>query len=155
MAHSNTQLTFEQKLVLRNKAKDELLRLEAVYSDEETRDKINRFKEKFGICEIVYKVVLEEHQFNKTGKHFERLRVDMTQAPYALNYAGYDFDKDLLTHLFGAEKRIGSRSVKTLRDSLTHSVNQKAIDELLNREDELYWYMDQFLSKIRSFDSSA
>ena len=155
MAHSITKLTFEQKLMLRNKAKDELLRLEAVYSDEETRDKINRFKEKFGICEIVYKVVLEEHQFNKTGKHFERLRVDMTQAPYALNYAGYDFDKDLLTHLFGAEKRIGSRSVKTLRDSLTHSVNQKAIDELLNREDELYWYMDQFLSKIRNFDASA
>lgn len=33
------------------------------------KKKINRFKEKFGICEIVYKVILEDHQFNKTGKH--------------------------------------------------------------------------------------
>jgi len=72
-----------------------------------------------------------------------------------LNYAGYDFDKDLLTHLFGAEEKVGSRTVKKLRDSLTHSVNQKAIDELINREEELYGYMDQFLSKIRDFDAAA
>ncbi len=79
----------------------------------------------------------------------------MTQAPYALEYAGYDFDKDLLTHLFGSEEKVGSRTVKKLRDALTHSLNQKAIDELLSREDELHGYMDQFLSKIREFDSAA
>ena len=79
----------------------------------------------------------------------------MTQAPHALTYAGYDFDKNLLTHLFGAEKRIGRRTVKKLRDALTHSVNQKAIDELIDREEELHGYMDQFLSKIREFDSAA
>ena len=63
------------------------------------KKKINRFKEKFGICEIVYKVILEDHQFNKTGKHLERLQVDMTQAPHALTYAGYDFDKNLLNEI--------------------------------------------------------
>ena len=155
MAHSITPLTAEQKLSLRNKARAELMRLEAVYSDEETREKINKFKEKFGICEIVYKVILEDHQFNKTGKHLERLQVDMKQAPHALNYAGYDFDKNLLTHIFGAEDKVGSRTVKKLRDSLTHSVNQKAVDELISREEELYGYMDQFLSKIRDFDAAA
>ena len=155
MAHNVTPLTVEQQLSLRNRAKAELIRLEAVYSDEETKEKINRFKEKFGVCEIVYKVILEDHQFNKTGKHLERLQVDMTQAPHALTYAGYDFDKNLLTHLFGAEKRIGRRTVKKLRDALTHSVNQKAIDELIDREEELHGYIDQFLSKIREFDSAA
>ena len=85
----------------------------------------------------------------------ERLQVDMTQAPHALKYAGYDFDKNLLTHLFGAEERIGCRTVKKLRDALTHSVNQEAIDELIDREEELHGYMDQFLSKIREFDSAS
>lgn len=85
MAHNVTPLTAEEQLLLRSRAKAELIRLVAVYADEETKEKINRFKEKFGICEIVYKVILEDHQFNKTGKHLERLQVDMTQAPHALN----------------------------------------------------------------------
>ena len=155
MAHNVTPLTAEEQLSLRKRAKDELFRLEAVCSDEKTKERINRFKEKFGICEIVYKVILEDHQFNKTGKHFDRLQVDMKQVPHALKYAGYDFDKNLLKHLFGSKEKIGCRSVKKLRDALTHSVNQKAIDELIARENELYGYMSQFLLKIREFDSST
>lgn len=42
---------------------------------------IDDFKEKFSIYEIVYKVILEEHQFNKTGKHLDYLKVTMTQVP--------------------------------------------------------------------------
>lgn len=99
---------------------------------------IDDFKEKFSICEIVYKVILEDHQYNKTGQHLERLQVTMTQAPHALKYAVYDFDKESLNKLFDAEEKIGSRSVKKLRDSLTNSMNQKAVDELTNRYDELY-----------------
>ena len=104
---------------------------------------------------LFIRLYLKIISLTKTGKHLERLQVDMTQAPHALTYAGYDFDKNLLTHLFGAEKRIGRRTVKKLRDALTHSVNQKAIDELIDREEELHGYMDQFLSKIREFDSAA
>ena len=72
-----------------------------------------------------------------------------------MSYAGYDFDRALLTKLFGGEERIGRRSVKKLRDALTHVMKQNAIDELLTREEELYSYMDQFLTKIREFDNDA
>lgn len=98
------QLDEAQKLALRNRAKDELVRLQELVSEKETKRMIDDFKEKFAICEIVYKVVLEDHQYNKTGKHLDYLKVDMTQAPHALKYAGYDFDKVLLNKLFGAEK---------------------------------------------------
>ncbi len=54
--------------------------------------------------------------------------------PYALAYTGYDFDKELLDHLYGLEKKIGNRSVKILLDVLTHSMKQNAVNELLNRE---------------------
>ena len=103
----------------------------------------------------LYIVILDDHQFNKTGKHPDRMKVDMTQVPYALSYAGYDFDRTLLTHLFGAEEKVGSRSVKKLRDALTHNMNQKAVDELIDRETELHSYMDQFLEKVREYDSAA
>ncbi|HZJ68820.1 MAG TPA: hypothetical protein VFD28_02290 [Candidatus Eisenbacteria bacterium] len=148
------QLDEAQKLALRNRAKDELVRLQKLVSEKETKRMIDNFKEKFAICEIVYKVVLEDHQYNKTGKHLDYLKVDMTQAPHALKYAGYDFDKVLLNKLFGAENKVGIRSVKKLRDSLTHSMNAKAVEELTNRESELHGYMDSFLTKINTFDAA-
>ena len=153
MAH--LVLSQKEQLELRNKAKAELERLETLYEDKEKSKMINDFKEKFSICEIVYKVILEDHQFNKTGKHLNRLKVNMQQAPYALSYAGYDYDRNLLTQLFGGDDHIGRRSVKKLRDALTHSVNHSAVTELQNRERELYGYMDAFLNKIRTFDNTV
>jgi len=155
VANKLKPLSAEEQHALREKAKSELERLEVVYADNHTKEKIHTFKEKYGICEIVYKVILDDHQFNKTGKHPDRMKVDMTQVPYALSYAGYDFDRTLLTHLFGAEEKVGSRSVKKLRDALTHNMNQKAVDELIDREAELHRYMDQFLEKVREYDSAA
>ena len=57
MADRVRPLTIEEQSALRDRAKRELERLEAVYSDEVAREKISRFKEKFGGCEIVYKAV--------------------------------------------------------------------------------------------------
>ena len=153
MADRVKPLTSEEKSALRERTKRELERLEAVYADEATRERVAKFKEKFGICEIVYKVVFSDYEFNRTGKQVRYLKINMSQAPSALLYAGYDFDRDLLTKLFGGEERVGRRSVKKLRDALTHAVKQSAVNELLIREEELYGYMDQFLTKVREFDN--
>ena len=153
MANSVKPLNSDEQRNLRNKAKAELQRLEAVFSDESVREKIDRFKDRFSVCEVVYKVILEDHQFNKTGEHPSRMQISMRQAPYALSYAGYDYERDLLANLFGAEERVGKRSVKKIRDLLNHKLNQAAVDELINRETELFGYMNSFLDKIRHYDS--
>ncbi len=155
MANIITPLSAEDQLTLRNKAKAELERLEGTLADEKLKKKIDDFKDKFSVCEIVYKVVLEDHQFNKYGVHKDRLQVSMKEAPYALTYAGYDFDRNLLSNLFSGEDHIGKRSVKKLRDALTHSVSKSAVEELEKRESELYGYMDSFLEKIRVFDATT
>lgn len=152
MANKIKQLNVDEQRNLRNKAKAELERLEAVFSDETVRKKVDKFKDLFSVCEIVYKVVLEDHQFNKTGEHPTRMQISMRQAPYALSYAGYDYERNLLANLFGAEERVGKRSVKKIRDLLNHSLNQSAVDELMDREEELYGYMNSFLDKIRYYD---
>lgn len=152
MSNAVTPLSAKDQLALRNKAKAELERLEKILADEATKKMVDDFKDHFSVCEIVYKVVLEDHQFNKYGVHKDRLQVSMKEAPYALTYAGYDFDRKLLTNLFGAEDRVGKRSVKKLRDALTHSISKSALNELKVRETELYEYMDGFLEKIRVFD---
>ena len=145
--------SLQQQRVLRDRAKAECLRLDAIRNDPEREDLINRFKSKFANCEIVYKIILEEHQYQKTKKHLDRLTIDMKQAPYALSFAGYQFDRNLLTELFGSRSTVGNRSVKKLRDDLTHNLKDNAIEELTNRNTELHNYMDQFLNTIRTFDT--
>jgi hypothetical protein len=49
---------------------------------------------------------------------------------HTLTYAGYDFDRNLLTNLFGAKDHVGKQSVKKLRDALTHSISKSAVGEL-------------------------
>lgn len=46
-------------------------------------------------------------------------------------------------------------SAKKLRDALTHSMSKDALQELKDRETELFGEMDRFLEKIRTFDEGA
>ncbi|MCI8396417.1 MAG: hypothetical protein HFJ52_01665 [Clostridia bacterium] len=147
------ELSEGEKFALRNQAKAELERIEKVFNDENTKILIDNFKNTFLLCEATYKVILAEHQKCK-GKTVTRLLVSMKQAPYALNFAGYDFEKDLLRKLFSAENHVGKKSVKKIRDSLTHKLDHDTINELLVRKEELFGYMNEFLVKIRTFDQN-
>ena len=151
---SSPKITEQEKQVLRNNAKAELERLEACMSDQSTVQLLDTFKNRFNICETVYKVILEEHQKRKGKPATNFLKVDMTQVPHALNFAGYSFDRTLLNELFGASSQKG-KTVKKLRDETTHGINEKAVKEIIARKDELFGYMDEFLTGIRSYESNA
>lgn len=151
---SSPKISEQEKQVLRNNAKAELERLEACMSDQSTVQILDTFKNRFNICETVYKVILEEHQKRKGKPTTNFLKVDMTQVPHALNFAGYAFDRTLLNELFGASSQKG-KTVKKLRDETTHGINDKAVKEIIARKDELFSYMDEFLTGIRSFESNA
>ena len=151
------QITEEDKKKLRDSAKAELERLEVIYSDEEVTKLLDDFKGKYNLCESVYKVILAEHQKVKGRKETDYLKVTMQQVPYALKFAGYGFDKALLTEIFGAKSQKGKtvHTIKKLRDAVTHSIDSKAVQEITDRKQELFGYMDAFLSGIRDFDAAA
>ena len=107
---SKPKITEEEKKKLRDSAKAELERLEAIYSDEEVTKLLDDFREKYNLCESVYKVILAEHQKVKGHKETDYLKVTMQQVPHALKFAGYGFDKALLTEIFGAKFPKGKNS---------------------------------------------
>ena len=139
---------------IRDSAKAELKRLERIQANAAVMNLLDAFKNKFNVCESVYKIVLKEHQISKGKADFNYLKVTMTQVPFALTFAGYDFDKELLNELFGSKSKRGM-TVKKLRDAVTHGINEKAVKEIMNRKDELFGYMDDFLNTIRTFDQTA
>lgn len=151
------QNTEEDKKKLRDSAKAELERLEVIYSDEEVTKLLDDFKGKYNLCESVYKVILAEHQKVKGHKETDYLKVTMQQVPHALKFAGYGFDKALLTEIFGAKSQKGKtvHTIKKLRDAVTHGIASEAVQEITDRKQELFGYMDAFLSGIRDFDAAA
>ena len=100
---SKPKITEEEKKKLRDSAKAELERLEAIYSDEEVTKLLDDFKGKYNLCESVYKVVLVRYQKTKGRKPEKHLVVDGRQVEATLKFAGYNFDKALLTEIFGAK----------------------------------------------------
>ena len=144
------KITKQEQLHLRVKAKNEVETLEAILSNSATVKILDEFKNKFNICETVYKIVLAEHQRRK-GKNDKCLKLDMRQVPDALLFAGYNFDRDLLNELFGSKSTKG-KTAKKLRDAVTHGIDSKAVAEIVSRNVELNAYMDEFLNVIKTFD---
>lgn len=116
-------------------------------------NKIDDFKRKFIICESVYKILLKKQQNDIKKTKNENLRIMIKQVKPALDYAGYPYDDNLFEKLFSTSTKVGGRTVKSIRDALTHNLSQSAINELLEREDELLGYMDSFLEMIRCHDN--
>ncbi|MBQ6524220.1 MAG: hypothetical protein IJI12_06115 [Atopobiaceae bacterium] len=125
----------------------EIDRLEAILVED--GQLINCFKDRFNICETVYKIALFEHQ-KSIGKRLEarQLKLDMRQAPSALSFAGYSIDRQLLTKLFGSKSRSGW-TAKAIRDALTHGIDQAALRELKEHKEEIFSSMAKFLDCIR------
>ena len=151
---SSVKISPESQKKLRHNAKAELTRLESIQANIETIKILDEFKNKFNICESVYKVVLKEHQLSKGKTDTNYLKLIMTQVPFALSFAGYSFGKDLLNELFGSSSKKGM-TVKKLRDAVTHGIDEKAAKEITDRKEELFGYMEDFLNTIRNFDQSA
>lgn len=150
---STIKITEKEKAQLRENAKLEVERLETLIANDRTVRMLDAFKNKFNICETVYKVILAEHQRRK-GNDPNHLKLHMTQVPHALSFAGYNFDRELLNDLFGSTSQKGM-TAKKLRDAVTHGIDQKAVDEITARNEELVAYMDTFLNVIKTFDNAA
>ena len=130
------------------KVQAELQRLEEVFENEDVTQKIDTLKDKFSVCEIVYKIILKDYLKSK-NEDTNELDINMTQVKPALRYAGYIIDTEEVRKLFGSQKTVGSRSVKKIRNELNHTLKQSAVTELIDRYDELIGYRDSFLNMIR------
>lgn len=152
---ANLRISDEDKKALRNTAKSEIERLEYILQQTEDIKVLDAFKNRFNVCESAYKIILAEHQKRKGKAVTTHLKIDMRQVPSALTFAGYIFEKQLLTDLFGAKASTKGRTAKQLRDGTTHNIDEDMVNEIVTRKDELFGYMDAFLETIKTFDAVA
>lgn len=147
---NSKHLSEQEQSELRKQASLELERLEAILEEAETKELLDRYKNRFNLCESTYKLVLREHQIRTKCEIKGQLKLDMRQVPFAMQFAGYTVEKELLNRLFGSESSQGKRSAEKLRDSVTHGIEQQAVDEIKARKDSLFQDMNDFLALIRA-----
>ena len=80
------KISLNEQLTLRNNPKLEIERLENILNNIDIKEKLDLIKNKFNICESAYKVILAKHQRRK-GNDVHYLKLQMTQVPYALQFA--------------------------------------------------------------------
>lgn len=148
------KVTEQEKIELRSNAKLEIERIENIFNDGDTLQLLDFFKNKFNICESAYKLILLEYQKAKGNiADLKSLKLDMRQVPFVLKFAGYTFDNNLLNELFGSTSKInGCKTVKILRNSITHGISDKCVEEIKERKEELFGYMNSFINNIKTFD---
>lgn len=59
---NSKHLSEQEQSELRKQASLELERLEAILEEAETKELLDRYKNRFNLCESTYKLVLREHQ---------------------------------------------------------------------------------------------
>lgn len=114
-----------------------------LYKHQET---INQFLGKFILCELCYKDLLYNYLTEKGKPNDKRtLNIDMRQVKPVAKLFALPMSKERLSVLFGSLETRGNQSAKKLRNSIMHSINQPAIEEIVNRKDELFEVLDEFI----------
>ena len=62
----------------------------------------------------------------------------------------YSIDDNTLLKLIGSEDARNNKSVKSLRNSLTHNIHKNDIEELKQCKDEIFAYMDNFINVLKT-----
>ena len=119
----------------------------------------NQFIDKFTLCDLTCKVVLEQYQkMRKRNGEEIKLVLDMRTIPHAFAWAEIDVDRHILSSIFGGSKgfkKKGSKSAKKLRDGILHAMNADDLQELLERQNTLMAAMDTYLALFLPPDDLA
>ena len=122
-------------------------------SAEEMRETRDQFIEKFILCEIAYKIVLKKALIiNDEFTTDNRMTLRIPQIISVLKLAGYEIEDDMLRKLFQTTEQYGlrgSKSAKLLRNGLEHGMNINDIKEIIERKEELFSLMEDFLEIIQ------
>ena len=137
---------------LKNEIEKKLDKMEANLENQETVRLRWQFVDKFILCEVACKLVLQAYhksEGNEVALKDEKLIMNSILA--AMKWAKMDFTKEELEAMFSSQgklKKRGSKSAKMLRHGSMHEHNEQDILEIVSRFDELDHMMDAFLDKF-------
>ena len=107
----------------------------------------DEFLEKYSKCEVLCRPILREYLMNiGEDVNDEDIGMERELIKNALSEMGYVVDdKKLLTRIWGSSCRKDSSSCRFLRNKITHELMERALHEVVDRQEELNSDMDKFI----------
>lgn len=110
----------------------------------ETKDE---FIEKYVLTEVAIKNILSSYyKFKGDEKEVESIEMGLTTIKAALKLTGYVPEDNTIDKMYKAKQKRGLRSARDLRNGIVHDLNVQDIQEVIDRKDELFKLLDDFLS---------
>ena len=105
--------------------------------------------ERYVLCEIGYKSLLSDYKkANGDSASDENLRIEWSELKRVLKRVGIDPNSETVKTVFDGTRTKGKRNARGLRNSLAHSPNKGALDELGAKKEELFKAMDDFVELL-------
>lgn len=122
---------------------------EAALASPDSREAYYKFIARYSLCELGYKSLLADHIKDLGRKPNDNLTIEYKRIPAVLKRVGLKIDDNIIKEIFDATRTIGERHARDLRNSLSHSPNPAAINELLQKQGQIDAAMDVFLSALK------
>jgi len=136
--------------VTRKNASSKLEKVKILMDDATKMQKCQEFINKFILCEIACKHIVEAYKKHKKSlKPGEYITLDMRHIPAAMTEYKYAIPKYVLSDVFGSCKNDDSKSAKKLRDGIMHAMSEDDLNDVIRREEFLHGRMDEFLSYFK------
>ncbi len=126
-------------------------KVEEILSEDNNREKMHAFLEKFFQCEVYVRPILRQY-YCDIGEEKQDAEIALISKDIkdACEESGIYFeDKKLITRIFGAADEVDKSSCRWLRNKITHELMRRAVKEACTRSDELISDMNQFIEQIK------
>lgn len=125
-------------------------KVKTLMEDSTMMQKRRDFINKFVLCEIACKHIIEAYKRHKKDLNpGEYITLDMRHIPAAMTLYGFSIPKHVLSDVFGSGKKRGQKSAKKLRDGIMHAMNEEDLNEVIDREEFLFRRMEEFLNHFQ------
>ncbi len=126
------------------KARKKLKSTKVALADGEAKELYVDFMARYAQIEVAYKSLLADY-LEARGKKtpVEELKVEWEQVQSVLSYFSIDLGDDA-KQIFNGRQKTGARYARGLRNSLAHSPNETAINELRDKKSSFEASMNTF-----------
>ena len=134
----------EQQKALK-KATRRLNEVKEAMASDESREAYLEFMARFAQIETAYKSLLSDYlRAERKPVDSKDLTIDWKEVPRVLAYFSIELSDSDKTLIFNGRQKIGERNARGLRNSLAHTPNKKAINELQVKFNQLMASMQAF-----------
>ncbi len=114
------------------------------HSSDLKKAEVDYIKIRYNLCRDLLTVLADKYDefYNSESE------LNMRKIPAILDFAGYDYSKEVLNCIFGSENKKGVRSIRYMIEKSDNS----SLNEIHKRFERLNGYLDTFLSMIYNSD---